>query len=401
MKQITRHSKAKGIRHPYKDMKVSAANSRYLEVKGGDYERAFKQGEYFKGRRLEIIQAIKDVPLLPQWLQKKIPLSFYRAYLHFLGKKFYKRHLPLLKNSHGKKMFSQLEGLSEGLRENLFSLYGVNCFEIVSSQPPCTWGCSSLAFSSHQTQSGEPQIAYNHDFPMSFAPHLFIKKSEPEEGYSSLTLSYPPILGSIGGINEKGLAISLNHAFTISLSTHEALLITFLLQECLNSCSDVDSALALITETPVPNGSIMTLADAKGKRAAIELSCTKKRVRWAQNEKVLHSFNNFQHPEMLDVQIPLSARGSGPLKGIGLHEHNFSRHKRYEELVCHQKKYSDDEILKLLSDHNGKSGNCLTLCRHHVSSDTLCSAIFKPVSGQIRIVFGYPCQGTYTDYYLD
>lgn len=397
----TRHLKTKVLRLLPTDMNGTTANNRYLEVKGADYERAFKQGQYFNEKRLEIIQAIKDVPFLAPWLQKKIPISFYKTYLHILGKKFYKRHLPLLKSSRGKQLLDQLEGLSNGLNENLFFLYGVNCFEIISSQPPCTWGCSSLAFSFHQTLSGEPQIAYNHDFPLSFAPHLFVKKSVPSKGYASLAISYPPILGSIAGINDKGLAITLNHAFTISLSKTNALLITVLLQECLNSCSDVAEALSLIKETPVPNGSIMTLVDAKGLRAAVELSSTKKRVREAEDKKIFHSFNNFQHPEMFDVQIPLSAKGKGPLKGFGLHEHNFSRQKRYDELVNHQNKYSDEEILQLLSDHNGGSGNCLTLCRHHVSSDTLCSAILNPRSGQIRIVFGHPCQGTYNDYYLN
>lgn len=376
--------------------------TRELTVTGNDRERGLAQGKFFRSIRTDFAKAIRDVPLYPSWIQKRIPLFVYNLIFKKIGKKFFNQHFVLLKNYQGKTLVPWMQGLADGFERDLDYLYGVNAYEILSSQPPCSWGCTSLVFSKNQTVTHEPLLAYNHDFPTSFGNYLFVRKTLPAEGYAHLSLTYPPLFGSIGGVNEKGLALSLNHAFTKELGKTPAILITLLVEHCLTHCADVNEAMDLIVNTPVPNGSMITLVDKTGKRAAVELSHTKKKVRLPLDNQVFHTFNNFQDEEMKEVEIPFTAKGKGPLKGLLLHCHNISRLEHYTKLIDHAHPYTAKEIHSLMSDHNDGEGSCYTICRHHPqAADTLCSALMSPAKGSLKIIFGNPCQQKeYQEYLL-
>lgn len=383
-------------------MAIYDEKNRILEVSGSPFERMYQQGTVFKDFRESVLQVVKEIPFAAPSLQNKIPKFVYKLFIQSQGKRFLTPHLPLLKNYQGTDLYEKVQGMTKGMETDLEFLYGINSLEIISSQLPYSLGCSSLAFNADHTEEGHPQLAYNHDFPVSFGPHLFVRRTVPDKGYRSLTLSYPPIMGAIAGLNEKGLAISLNHAFAIDIKPTRALLITMLLQECLERCETVEEAVELIKETPVPNGSMVTLIDKKGNRAVAELSCTKRSFRYPEEGKVLQTFNQYQCSDMAEVEIPLTAKGKWVLKGYDIHQHNIARNKRFHQIIDHSKKYSDEEIQNLLSDHETGEGGYNTICRHHPeTADTLSSTILNPVLGRIKIIFGLPCEGNYKEYYLE
>lgn len=376
------------------------SNERLLVVKGSAFDRNYQQGRAFRHLLPKIIQAAASIPMFPSWLQSRIPQFIYRILIERGGKNFLVLHRPLLENHSGVNLLDGVWGLAEGFGVSLATIYGLNSLEIISSKLPYTLGCSSLAFSARQTGRG-PLIAYNHDFPEALGNFLFVRQTLPQKGYASLNLTYPPLLGSIGGINERGLAVSLNHAYVTNVSDGSALLITLLVQQCLERCKNVLEALALIKKTPVPNGSMMTLLDGAGHRAVVELSPTKKIVRWGVGTELLVTFNKYKIPQMAAVEVPVGAIGRGPFAGHLIHEHSFKREERFAKIFKPKKKYAERHIHKLLSDHAQGRGGFGTICRHDpLTASTLCSVLFHPKEKNLQVIFGNPCKGKYKSYAL-
>lgn len=374
--------------------------NRFLEVGGTPFERGLQQGRVFKKIWNPLFDSLVSVPLFPAKIQKVIPKMVYRLFLNAQGKKFLKLHRGLLQNHQGVNVYKKIEGLAKGLGKDVSRVYGINSFEALSSELPYTLGCASLGFSAENCDTNKPLMAYNHDFPDLFGQYLFVRKNIPVVGYTSLSLTYPTLVGAIAGINEAGLALTLNHAYTLDREDKPGLFFTILLQECLDRCKTVDEAIHLIDQTPVPNGSMISLMDAAGHKATYELSCTARKLRRAKS-KILVTLNRYQMKEMEKVQIPLTAQGKWILKGHAIHAHNFSREKRLKEILNLNGVYSPKDILKILSDHNGGTGAFDTLCRHdQQTSGTLAHVLMDPSKKALKVIFGHPCSGKYVNYKL-
>lgn len=376
---------------------------KYLEVRGDAYVRGFQQGDEFRRDFSRIIRSIKEIEILPYNLQKLIPNKFFEGYFWYEGRKYFRNHQ---KNLTEKTDFKdQWQGLADGFFKSEFTIYGMVCLEVITSEmphePSLALGCSSLALASKHTSFNEPVIAYNHDFPDSFGKHLFVRKNTPDNGYASLSLTYPLLLGAIGGVNSAGLAISINHAFERKINKDQsATLVTYLLQECLDHCATVDEAVARILKTPVTNGSMLTVLDKTGKSAVLEVSSHGNFLRENSKDYSI-TFNKYQVKDLEPFELPLNTRGSKMFKGELVHKHNIERSRRFLDIFDESKKYSEAEIKKIFSDHDGGKGGLATICRHHqATSNTLASSLFYPESQKIKVIFGQPCEGEYQEYIL-
>lgn len=371
---------------------------RFLKVSGTDAECGYQQGMAFRHAINSILEAIREIEILPWNLQKLLPLTCYRGIFFCEGRSFLKFHRALLDGQAGLPVKNKLKGLAEGLGVSLPFAYGLSALEALSSEMPhrAQMGCTSLVFDDTHTTERAPVLAYNHDFPQSFGPHLIVRQNEPGEGLRSVSLTYPILLGCIAGVNESGLAVTINHAFEKNIVKNQpALFVTWLLQECLNTCRDVDAAVALILKTPVTNGSMITLLDTSGKCAVVEVS-SRVRVLRKPEPAACYTFNKYRTPELEALELPLDTVGTGMFHGRLVHESNIKRLERFHEIFNADKIYADEAIRQILSDHDGTSGDMHTLCRHHkATASTIASAILKPASGEMKVIFGSACQGEY------
>ena len=64
-----------------------------------------------------------------------------------------------------------------------------------------------------RTTTGEPMLARNFDYLRLVQPFYFIRDSRPQGGYRALEFTTAPMVGTVDGINEHGLAITFNYAF--------------------------------------------------------------------------------------------------------------------------------------------------------------------------------------------
>ena len=378
--------------------------SRSLTVKGDARERARQQGVACAGEMLRAASSIGSLVVDQKFLLRSAHERLSAAGLACAGAYYLLRHGPALRRHAGAKYWRAQKGLAEGAGLSLSLMFGLGAVpEIVGAQMGYTLGCSAIAFAAGTTASAAPQIAYNHDFPPRFGRYNFVRHNHPSDGYASVCLSYPIMIGCLAGVNERGFAITLNHAFSTDYSGRPGLLLTTLVQDCLDSCGSVAEAVRLIRESPVTNGAILTLADASGARSVVERSCGESRVREARGADLLVSFNKYKHPEMERFEVPLGAVSTGLIAGIPLHESNVERQRRWDLLAAGAPaRLGDDDIQALMSDHDGRGGDKNTICRHGDElSETLWGALIDCDRRVLKVVFGHTCSGPYAEYSIE
>ncbi len=365
-----------------------------LNTEGCAATRAEAQGAAFGHLVPEAMTTIRGLVPMPGWLGRGLQETLVSAGMGLLGRLYLARHRRLLGDSG---LLDPLRSLAAGMGLPPHRLYAFNALELESAHLGWTMGCTSLAFTDDQTTDGAPRLAYNHDFPPAWGPFLFIRRSRPTDGeLASLSITYPTVLGAIAGVNEAGLAVTINQAYATDLRRGRAgLFATLVLQRCLDTCTSVDDAVALALATAVPAGAMLTMVDERGARAVCELSGTR-RVRRPpiSSDEVSATFNRYEVRELAEVEIPVGAVTRGPWAGIDVHACNLSRAARLDELVADHGDggWSDAEIEAVLADHDRGDGDTLTICRHDDPlGETIVSALIDPLARTIRVRHGRGC----------
>jgi hypothetical protein len=379
-----------------------------LFVGGDPYERGLAQGDAFRADVRRFEHALLELAEGQRWIPRAVLERALRGALYGLGAFYLPRHRPLLERCADGQHLRALEGLAAGLGVSTRWLYGLHAFEIESTLFDVSLGCTALGFAAEHTEEGEPKLSYNHDFPHTFQPFLFVRRVEPPSPpsaaasggalYGSVALTYGPLVGAIAGINQPGLAITVNQAYPADVSRfRRGWLVTLLVQECLDRCAGVEEAIELLTRRPATNGSIVTLVDARGGRAVVEVSGRLARVRRAEPGRVLASFNKYRHPDLVAQEVPLGAVTRGLFPGLDVHECNLTRQRRFDALEGAFRRLSTEQIRRVMADHDDRVGDANTICRHDqsVAGATILSAQLSPRRRSIEVIFGYPCQGSY------
>jgi hypothetical protein len=371
---------------------------RFIEVSGSAFERGYGQGAAFREASHTYFDTLATLPLMPAWLPGKAAIV--RASTHALGASYLRRDRALLSHRFDGDNLAFMQGIADGADMHMAQLYGVHAFESESCNIGFTMGCTSLGLAAAHCADGSPRLVYNHDFPPAFERYLFVRRSEPTGLNRSLSVSYPALIGAICGVNEHGLAVSVNQAYATDLQRRRAAtFVTMLLQDCLDRCASVSDALALIAATPVTNGAMLTLVDAAGARAAVELSSSKRGVRGAQPDEVLYSFNKYRIADMESCEVPVGAVTAGLFGGYDVHGCNVTRERRFREL--HVRAFDDQALQRLMADHDGGDGDHDSICRHHDPlGETILTAIVSPRDRSMKLLFGKPCQQTMQRYEL-
>lgn len=366
-----------------------------VRVEGDAFERGLQQAKHFGPELLQQTRGqLAKLPAMPRPIPSWARTSFVHAVLSGLGRLHHARHRPMLKGHEGGKFQRGFEGLAEGFKVPLTHLYGFAAFEVESARFGFTLGCTSLAFSAEAHESGHATISYNHDFPPEFAAYPFVRENVPADGLSSLSISYPQTLGAIAGVNAAGLGVSLNHAWVRKLSAAAALPITLLVQDVLDRCATVDEAIAAISAVHVANGSMMTLVDAQGDRAAVELTPPGAFVRRTTGP-VLHTFNAYQTEGARRLEVPIGAIGAGTIKGMDIHGSNLKRQARYDALGCaRREQWSAQQVDAIMGDHGDGGRGCdTTICRHDdFMGITLLTARIDPAARTLEVGLGLACE---------
>ena len=305
-------------------------------------------------------------------------------------------------------MLVRLQGIAEGAGLPLGSICLMNAMEAFLGSVqgrtvvPPTGACSALAVRGPRSRTGEPIIARNFDMPALLQPFSMLRESRPRNGFRSLDFALAPQAGTVDGVNEKGLAITLDYAFVTDAVTPNPL-ITMLIADALAACATVTEAIQHLTTTPRWGAGMLMLADAAGDLASVELSNTRAGVRRpAAGEDWLLVTNVCRCPETCAVQVPETATYSDKvplsLRGESVLQSHAIRAQRIEKLFLAQSSVGPDELAAIMADH-GPTGvpNGASPCVHTDYFKTTASLQWFPKSRRARVAYSTACTARYVE----
>jgi hypothetical protein len=211
-----------------------------------------------------------------------------------------------------------------------------------------------------------------------------------------------PFSGTIDGVNEQGLCITYDYAYTTDRRKPSAP-ISIVIADTLQRCGTVAEAVRWITSRPRWGAGILMLADACGEIASLELSSTRSQLRTpGDGENAIFHSNVFWTDHMRKVQVHddavYSDKAPGCLRGRSLHESAVKRDERFKNLLAKNQPLDIAALGAIMSDH-GSAGDpsSSTICMHSPYWTTTASVQLFPKSRRMRIAFDSACRAQYAE----
>ena len=302
----------------------------------------------------------------------------------------------------------RLLGIAEGAGKSPGTLFLMNALEAFMSDVsgstcvPVAAACSALAVRGSRSATGYPVIARNFDYIPTVRPYYVLRETRPTGGLRSLDFTMAPLAGAVDGVNEAGLCITYNYAFTTDRSAASTP-ISLSIGEALARCRTVQEAAEWISSRPRWGGGILMLADESGDIASLELSRTRSRVvRPDGPSDVLFHTNCFAGSDMCRVEVlPETAfdhRAPIALRGRVVLQSAIKRRQRFTDLVADHRRLGLDDLEAILSDHGADGlGTDDTICMHGSYWQTTATLQLLPRERKMRVSYSSACQARFTE----
>jgi hypothetical protein len=308
-------------------------------------------------------------------------------------------------------MLERLRGIADGASlpfralcfMNALESYLGSCSGRTLSAPP--GACSALAVRGSRSRDGQPVVAKNFDYLPLAQPFFTLRESRPQQGWRSLDFAVAPQAGTVDGMNEQGLCITLNYAFATD-PAGPAPLVTMVIAEALAGCSTVAEAIAHVRQRPHWGAGILMLADASGDLASLELSNTRSAVRRPNPGSDWIAFTNVcRCPETMAVQVAedavFSNRVPAPLRGQPVVQWHSARAQRIEDLVNAHGPLDGDGLAAIMADHGPQGvADGSTPCVHTDYWRTTAALQWYPSQRALRVSYSTACTARYAEFSL-
>ena len=365
---------------------------RLQTLSGTHHEIGVQQGLAARESLLSVLEVMPGSNAMkrikPSWLPTYIYLYLARRRASNLLKKDIFEYYP--------KQAERLRGIAEGAGIGLSTALLLQSFELFLGSPRFRVdACTALGFPARRTKESEAILVKNFDYINDLEPYQSKIEAEPTGGYKTLGCSMSFLPGMLDGMNEHGLSVTYNLAYTTDkLSCFVP--ISIVLQEMLETCRSTDEAVKFITGAKRGgHDAILTIVDAEGDFKSVEITSNHVATREATDDVIINT-NHFHTSEMQQYEIPHDAVSLDT--GVRVHESSERRLMRAQELLGGRSKVGEGDILSILRDH-GEEGepSVNTICRHGEFASTLRSVIFHPERKTINVLFGRPCENEYQE----
>ncbi len=232
----------------------------------------------------------------PETLGERLTGFFLNTYARF---QFYPAFLRHTSEEYIREMRGFVLGASGGEEEDIYDVMMGNAAQDLEIA-----ACSAFAAWGEATQDGEIYVGRNldHGGMLDLAGYQVLAIYNPEKGYRFAVHNYPAFVGTMSGMNEKGLVISSNY----SMARREEITINglpymFMLRNVLQNAATINEALEIIKNTPRTIGLTLLLADGKTPEAVV-VEITANRMQVRTGEDYIFAANRYLHPEMKEFQ---------------------------------------------------------------------------------------------------
>ncbi len=247
-------------------------------------------------------------------------------------------------------------------------------------------GCTTWAANETFTRDGAPLLVKNRDNHPDQWPLQCLARVQPERGYPYLCLTTAGIPGvSSSGINSVGLAVV--DTYVASTDVGPGIGRYSVMMDLLEKCTSVRDAIVYIRSHPHFGNGTVSLVDAQGDMAVLEIAHSKLAVRHS-NEGFVVSTNHFTAPETralwMDCEPP-NLPGNSP-----------ERYGQVEKALRSARGRVDIPWAQKLMAQHGTGLNAI--CRHTKMDPltvTISCVILLPRQASIYVTNGYPCENPF------
>jgi len=233
-------------------------------------------------------------------------------------------------------------------------------------------GCTSFAVNRNNTEDGDLIHARNFDFYFGddFAKKKVLLMVKPDSGYAFASYSWPGMMGVVSGMNEKGLAITINASMS-SPPTSAKLPISILIRETLQFSKNLTEAIKYISNKSLfVSESIMISSATDNKCIIIEKTPNKQDIFYSSNGLITCS-NHFQSPTFINDSINI----------YNINNSN-SRYRlnRVNDLLNQSTKINVETTINILRNKSGHKNKDIGLGNPHAINQFLAhhGIVFEP-----------------------
>lgn len=189
-------------------------------------------------------------------------------------------------------------------------------------------GCSSFAAWGKESADGELIVGRNFDFYAGddFAKNKIVIFVNPDSGYKYASITWPGMTGVVSGMNECGLAVTINAAKG-AVPTSTAMPVSLLVRHILMHASNINEAMAIAENYQIFVSESILVASACDKRAAIIEKTPKETHLYSVDSTHILCTNHYQSTFLAD------------------NEHNV------KNIATSDSKYRFDRLAELITDN--------------------------------------------------
>ncbi len=243
-----------------------------------------------------------------------------------------------------------------------------------------TVGCTAFGAWKDKTDDGSLLIGRNFDFYVgdAFAEDKLINFVKPKEGYKLMMISWAGMIGTVSGMNEKGLTVTIN-ASKSEIPTGAATPISILAREILQYAKNIDEAYAIAQKRKTfVSESIMIGSLADNRTATIEKTPSKTELYNSENSDYIICANHYQGKAFATDLINQT--------NIEKSSSNY-RLKHLTQLVNETPKISVKDAAAILRNQKGIDGKDIGMGNEKALNQLIAhhSVIFKPAKLQVWV----------------
>ncbi len=240
-----------------------------LYVEGEPFERGVINGKLTE----ELVRRQEDY--FNEQIRKMIPSDFYLHFLkYFVG--WFNRHLA---DNVTEEYKDEIYGVSDAASSK-YDYIGSNYQRILNYhaahdighalQSMALVGCTSFGTWDGRSADSTMIIGRNFDFYVGdkFAEDKIVAFFAPAQGYKMMTVTWGGFIGVVSGMNEKGLAVTINAAKT-DIPSGSATPVSLVAREILQYAKNIDEALAIAKKRKMFVSESFLVASAADDKAVI------------------------------------------------------------------------------------------------------------------------------------
>jgi isopenicillin-N N-acyltransferase-like protein len=243
-----------------------------------------------------------------------------------------------------------------------------------------TVGCTAFGVWADKTDDGSLLIGRNFDFYVGdeFAEDKLINFVKPKDGYKLMMVSWAGMIGTVSGMNEKGLTVTIN-ASKSEIPTSAATPISILAREILQYAKNIDEALAIAKKRKTfVSESLLIGSLADNRTATIEKTPSKTELFNSPNTDYIICANHYQGKAFENDAVNLS--------NIEKSSSNY-RFKHLTQLINQYPKISVKDAAAILRNQTGIDGKNIGMGNEKAMNQLIShhSVIFKPSKLQVWV----------------